>query len=119
MRVVVVAYAGTVASEPAVSAETAAVALPLPVNLAPPTIGGTAMRGTTLAGNVGSWRYVASYSYQWQRCGSSCTAISGATSASYTLGSSDVGKTIRLKVTGRNATGTTIAFSAKTATVVR
>jgi hypothetical protein len=49
--------------------------------------------------------------YQWKRCtdpldDTTCTSISGATSATYTLGSSDVDKYIRVEVTATNSIGT-------------
>ena len=56
-----------------------------------------------------------SYSYQWQDCdssGGSCSGISGASSSSYTLASSDVGGTVRSVVTATNANGSTSADSA-------
>jgi hypothetical protein len=61
------------------------------------------------------------YTYQWQRCdtsGGACAAISGATGATYTLGSAYVGETLRLSVTASNAGGSATASSAPTATVV-
>src|SRR5439155_10438342 len=59
-----------------------------PTNTSPPTISGTPQDGLTLAASAGSWSgSSASYAYQWQRCdssGGSCSAIGGATTASYT-----------------------------------
>lgn len=48
-----------------------------------------------------------SFSYQWERCGTSCTNISGATGASYLLTETDLGKEITLKVTATNRYGST------------
>ena len=58
--------------------------------------------------------------YQWQDCnssGASCSNIAGATGSSYTLGSSDVGHTIRSVVTASNTGGSNSANSAATAAV--
>ena len=94
---------------------------PSPTNTAPPTISGTAQQGQTLTASPGGWRGVQlSYSYQWQRCsasGGSCSAIAGATGASYTLTASDAGKTIRVAVSARNPGGTSSATSNATGIV--
>ena len=67
--------------------------------------------------------------YQWYQCDSAelagtpidpaCTAISGATLASYSPTASDAGKLLRLKVTGTNASGSAESTSATTAAVTR
>ena len=119
LQVTVIAYGGGTASLPAASPQTTTVPLPLPLDLTLPMINGSAKVGVTLTATVGTWKYAASFAYQWQRCGSSCSAITGAKYATYTPTTTDLGKTIRLKVTGRNATGSVTAFSAKTATVVK
>jgi hypothetical protein len=82
-------------------------ALP-PFNVFPPEISGNAVEGETLTRvDDGSWgRGPDSFDYQWQRSdGGPYVDIDGATSPSYTLGSADVGKTIRLEVTANNADG--------------
>jgi streptogramin lyase len=91
-------------------------------NTTPPSIEGTAKEGETLTANHGSWSGYEpiTYAYQWQRCdssGGSCTNISGATSATYTLGHSDIGDTIRVIVTGSNAGSSAEATSEATAVV--
>jgi hypothetical protein len=61
-----------------------------------------------------------SYTYAWLRCDSSggtCTAIAGATTATYVLGSADVGATLRAEVTATNTYGTASANSTQTAVV--
>jgi hypothetical protein len=73
-----------------------------------------------LTASTGTWsNNPTSYTYQWQDCSpsSSCSTISGATSSSYVLQSSDVGNTIDLVVTATNAGGSTSATSAQTVTV--
>ena len=53
--------------------------------------------------------------YAWQRCdddqGTGCVAISGASAASYTTESADVGKYLRSQVTATNLAGSAAAFS--------
>jgi hypothetical protein len=93
-----------------------------PVNTSPPTIGGTRQQGQKLSASTGSWTGDAtiSYAFAWQRCsssGSSCGDISGATSTTYTPGSSDVGKTIRIVVTASNPVGRASAASSPTGTI--
>ena len=81
-----------------------------PVNMTPPSISGNTVQGQTLAEAHGSWtNYPTSYSYQWQDCdsaGNNCSAITGATSQTYTLTASDVGHTIRVQESATNAGGT-------------
>ena len=89
-----------------------------PSNTSVPTITGTAQQGQTLTTSHGAWtNSPTSYAYQWQRCASSCSNISGATATTYVLQSSDVGDTIDVVVTATNAGGSGQATSAKTATV--
>jgi hypothetical protein len=97
------------------SAATAAVAvgtLTAPV----PTISGTAKVGSALTAVPGAWGPApVTLAYQWYRTG---VAITGATSASYTLTAADLGKTMTVKVTGTKAGFTTTAkTSAATAAV--
>jgi uncharacterized repeat protein (TIGR02543 family) len=61
--------------------------------------------------------------YQWKRCtdpldDTTCTNISGATSATYTLGSGDVDKYIRVAVTATNSIGTVTKLSEATEIIV-
>lgn len=101
----------------AVSAATAQVGRPLPVNTAAPTItdggqgGGnvgaptTVVVGDVLTGSNGTWTNAIAFTYQWLDCdtaGQNCTPIAGATSQGYTVASTDVGHTIVFQVTGYN-----------------
>ena len=92
-----------------------------PVNTAPPTISGTPKVGEELSASTGTWTGgVQSYSYQWQRCdsgGASCTAVTDATSRTYGVRTVDVGNTLRVQVTAKNASDSTTATSAPTAVV--
>ena len=92
-----------------------------PVNLGAPDISGTPQQGQALTTSDGTWLgSPSSYAYQWEDCnssGGSCSGISGATSGSYTLGSSDVGHTIVAVVTATNAGGSSSAASGATGVV--
>lgn len=89
-----------------------------PVNTAPPTISGTAQEGQKLTGDKGTWTgNPTDYNLYWTRCnkaGNSCTNIAGATAATYTLTSADVGNTVRFKVGAANQNGRTFASSDQT-----
>jgi len=91
-----------------------------PQNALPPTVSGTVKVGSKLTSSTGVWTGApTSYSFQWFRCATSggCTAITGATSSSYTLVSADAGHTMRSRVTARNTGGATAALSNPTAIV--
>jgi hypothetical protein len=93
-----------------------------PQNTVPPTIKGTPQQGQKLSGDRGNWSNgPKSYDLFWLRCdknGGSCAKIGGATSNTYTLGSADVGNTLRFRVDATNAAGTTSASSVPTAVIV-
>ncbi len=123
LRVAVTATnaSGSAAASSDPTAVVTATAPPPPTNTALPAITGTAESGQTLAATQGSWSgSPTSYAYEWRRCdtgGASCTAILGATAASYQLTPSDVDATLRVAVTATNAGGDATAVSAATATV--
>lgn len=74
-----------------------------PVNRALPAISGIIQVGQTLSASAGTWsNSPASYAYQWQNEGS---AISGATAATYTLTTGDIGGLITVAVTATNLAG--------------
>jgi hypothetical protein len=104
------AIAGVVAA-----AVAAATALAPPANTSRPWTSGTARDGSTLTAHNGRWtNNPTSFAYQWLRCGgagANCAAISGATSRQYTLGTGDVGHTLRVQVTATNAAGSGTAQS--------
>ncbi len=93
---------GTLASSAAV-----AVASPQPVSEAPPGVSGRAIAGERLVESHGTWsNSPTSFTYRWKRCdraGNHCEAIAGATARTYTLTAADVGATIRVFETARNA----------------
>lgn len=91
-----------------------------PENTVAPTITGTTTVGQVLTGHDGTWRQSPTLAYQWHRAdsdGSNDAAINGATAATYTLQAGDEGKKIRLKVTGTNVVGSTVAYSAYTSAI--
>jgi hypothetical protein len=91
-----------------------------PSNTAQPTISGTAAAGEELTANQGTWTNApTSYSYQWQRCTSSCSDIPGATGKTYGVRNADSGNSIRVAVTATNASGSATAYSDRTSTVAR
>ncbi|MBB4860385.1 lysophospholipase L1-like esterase [Novosphingobium chloroacetimidivorans] len=92
------------------------VTAPAPVNIALPTITGTAQEGQTLTVSNGTWSgSPTSYTYQWLRDG---VAISGSINSTRILTSVDIGATITARVTANNETGSTSATSAASAVVI-
>ena len=75
-----------------------------PVNTVAPAISGTTAVGSVLTTTTGTWTGTPTitYAYQWLRGGS---AISGATSSSYTLVSGDTGAMLSVTVTATNTAG--------------
>ncbi len=92
-----------------------------PTSTSPPVVSGTPTAGNTLSTTTGGWSGSSmSYAYAWVRCdstGAACSAIAGATTATYLLTSSDVGATIRSQVTATNSYGTATATSSQTAPI--
>lgn len=71
-----------------------------------PTIGGTAREGQRLTASPGTWGPApVTLRYQWYR---DTSAISGATATTYLLTTSDVGKSITVRVTGTKSGYTTV-----------
>jgi hypothetical protein len=93
-----------------------------PANINPPAIvGGTTTEGQTLTASPGTWTgSPTSYAYQWQDCnasGAECANIAGASALTRKLASSDVGHTLRMVVSAKNAAGSTSVASAATAKI--
>ncbi len=120
---ITVTATNTDGSASAASAQTAVVlaAGTGPTNTVLPAITGTAAVGSTLTSTTGTWSgSTTGFAYQWNRCdatGASCSAIIGATTQTYVVGSLDAGNTLRVTVTATNATGSTPATSSQTAVV--
>ena len=82
-----------------------------------PTITGTAQQGQTLTGEQGDWSPGVSLTNDWRRCNEATCASTGETGPTYALTGDDVGKTIKLRVTGDNGLGFREADSGLTAVV--
>jgi hypothetical protein len=95
-----------------------------PQNTTLPLISGPARTGRSVATSNGTWSGTTpmTFAYQWLQCdsnGNNCTAIAGATGASYVIRSADAGHRLRVTVTATNSAGSTPATSAATAVVRR
>ena len=93
-----------------------------PTNTTEPTISGTAVVGNRLTANRGAWAGTQpiTYAFRWLRCNSSgdnCGEISGATNIDYLVTASDVGRTLRVRVTAKNDQGSRSALANPTAVV--
>ena len=112
LGVVVTANDGHGGSQTATSAYTQ-VTNSAPVNSAVPSVSGIATVGNALATTNGTWSDAdgdgRTYSYQWYRAddssGTNLNPITGATSASYTLTTSDAHKYLRVVVTANDGHG--------------
>ena len=96
-------------------------AVAAPSNSSAPTISGTTAYNSVLTAANGTWTgNPTGYTYQWQRAstvGGTYSNISGATSSTYTLTSSDIGNYIKVQVTATNSGGSTSATSSATAAI--
>lgn len=102
-------------STTAATAPSALVPPPAPANQAAPQLTGDAKVGFTLTSSTGNWSGASSYAYRWWRCvGTTCAYVAGATGATLTLGSADVGATFRAVVTASGPGGSDTASSAAT-----
>ncbi len=73
--------------------------------LAPPTITGRDVVGSTLTAAPGSWSdATATFTYAWERCdgNGSCASIDGADGMTYTLIGADRGAFVRVRVTAQS-----------------
>ena len=99
------------------SAATGQIGPAAPSDIVAPGISGAAIVGSTLTADPGSWSDPSAiFSFAWGRCDASgvCVPIAGATSATYTLTSSDLGASIIVSVTASNAGGQNTVASAAT-----
>ena len=107
----------------ATSGPSAIVKVEAPKNTEAPKITGAAVQGQTLSTQNGSWtNEPTSYGYQWQRCdttGANCSPISAATEQTYTLGTADIGSTLRVAVTATNPGGASSPASSSQTAVVQ
>jgi len=124
MQVVVTAKNGLGAASAASAPATVVTATPTaPSSIALPSVLGLPALGNLLRATDGRWGGfpVPTLSYQWQRCTTaapaSCTGIPGAVATAYRIRSGDVGRSLRIVVTGANTLGTTSASSSPTGRV--
>ncbi|MGA2012481.1 MAG: nidogen-like domain-containing protein [Solirubrobacteraceae bacterium] len=95
-------------TSPCSPGETETVIAP-PTNVTPPQITGATKAGSTLTCSTGSWTNAPTgYTYQWYRDG---TALAGATSSTYKLGTLDEGTSLTCAVTASNIAGHASATS--------
>ncbi len=95
-----------------------------PVNTTAPTVSGTASEHQQLSQSNGAWtNFPTGFAHQWEDCTSptdtsTCSPITGATTANYTPTASDIGQYVRVQEIASNAGGPgTAALSAATAQV--
>jgi hypothetical protein len=81
-----------------------------PVNTAAPSITGTSSVGSTLTATTGTWTGTPTPTLSGQWCRGS-TPISGATGATYTVVSGDVGSVLKYRQTATNVAGSASADS--------
>ena len=105
----------------ATSAPTPPILIAAPVDDVPPAISGIAQEGETLSASNGTWENSpASYAFQWFDCDSAglgCNYIATGDSSSYVAASTDLGFTLRVSVTAKNAGGNASVMSAATAPI--
>ena len=92
-----------------------------PVVSSSPVISGTSAYGQQLITSSGTWNNTpTSYNYQWLRAttsGGTFSSIAGATSSTYTLTSTDIGKFLKVVVTATNVGGVSTDTSSATAAI--
>jgi hypothetical protein len=102
---------------PSVSRTSTAVSIPKVFTATPtPTITGTAKAGKVLTAHHRTWKPTPSFSYQWYRNGAK---ITGATKSTYKLTTSDKGKKITVKVTGKKSGYLAVAKTSAAKTVAK
>jgi hypothetical protein len=95
-----------------------------PSNTEDPTVVGTAQDGQLLTAKDGEWAgdNPMEFTYQWQRCnslGQGCADIAGVTGNVYRVATADVGQRLAVKVTAKNATGSTTEATVPTGVVAQ
>lgn len=120
VRVEVSAHNAIGTTAPAAST-VSAVVVPAPQATGAPVLSGAAAVGKALSTTAGTWNTPGTFTYTWLRCrasGTGCTAIAGATSATYVATKADRGHTLEARVVATNAAGTTTAYSSHSRVVV-
>ena len=93
-----------------------------PVNDLAPSTTGTPTQSRVLSAFAGAWHASPSptLALQWLRCdsaGANCATIAGASTATYVATADDVGKTVQMRVTASNPSGTLVRTSPPTSTI--
>jgi hypothetical protein len=92
-----------------------------PANTALPVISGTPQVGELLTASTGTWNGSGiSYAFQWKRCNQtadSCTDIAAATAAMHVVSPSELGATLRVRVTATNGSGSAHVQSPPTSAI--
>ncbi len=91
--------------------------VPAPSIDSPPKVAGVAQAGHALTATAGPAGWGGSTSLQWLRCAASCTAIPGATAATYRPTNADIGRRLQVRQTQTSTGGSVSALSAATAPV--
>lgn len=92
----------------------------LPTSTEAPSVAGSPVLGQALLASPGLWSGTLpiTFSYQWLRCGAAgnaCAALPGEMAIVHVVGDADLGRTLRVEVTGTSTSGTSNATSAPTA----
>jgi hypothetical protein len=90
-----------------------------PRNSKEPSISGNAVVGETLTADPGNWTGAPTFRFVWRQCdsaGSACTDT-GARGRTYGVRAADLGRTLRVEVTGTNPRGSSTAISNPTPVV--
>jgi len=102
---------------------------PRPQYVTKAKVSGTNTVGKKLTAVVGTWRYGPSYSYLWYACTSGTTSTTvttglpsgcsttGVTTSTFTLASGQRGSKMMVRITGTNANGSTVIYTALTLVV--
>jgi hypothetical protein len=119
---VVVTASNSLGMASATSPEGQTILAILPTNTVLPSISGVLQDGSLLTANPGSWTgsEPITYTYQWQLCnalGKACSELTGATGSTLKLDPSEIGKTLAVVVTAKNAAGTESATSSVTSLI--
>ena len=111
---VIVTASNVAGDDTSTSPTTETVAPAPPASTTPPAVTGSPVDGQTLTADSGSWTGTGpiAFSYQWQRCSPTCADIPDATEETYTLGTDDLGSTVRVVVTGDNGEQTEVPSTA-------
>ncbi len=112
----------TVATAPTATVATNPLITP-PASTEPPVVYGPATVGAAEGASIGGWSAISGgYTFAWQRCdtsGNNCTAISGASTTTYTPTATDVGHTLRFGSTAASAAQPAGATSTPTPVVAQ